>query len=73
VGRIKNEIDLMRPFTPLPVEPPAVEADVVAQTEDELQPLSDRDRDLFLNLLDNPPEPNDAFLKAAAAYRKRHG
>ena len=32
--------------------------------------LSDRDRDRFLDLLDNPPEPNDA-LKAAAAKRKK--
>jgi len=40
---------------------------------DALQPLSDRDRDLFLDLLDNPPEPNAAFRKAAEAYRERHG
>lgn len=41
--------------------------------EDALQPLSDRDRDLFLGLLDNPPEPTAAFHKAANAYKKRHG
>jgi hypothetical protein len=41
--------------------------------EDQLKPLSDRDRDLFLSLLDNPPEPTPAFLKAAKRYRKRHG
>ncbi len=26
-------------------------------------PLSDRDRDLILSLLDNPPEPNEALKK----------
>jgi hypothetical protein len=36
-------------------------------------PLSDRDRDLFLKLLDRPPPANKAFRKAAAGYRKRHG
>jgi hypothetical protein len=41
--------------------------------EDQLKPLSDRDRDLFLHLLDNPPEPTSAFLKAAKLYKKRHG
>lgn len=41
--------------------------------EDALLPLSDRDRDLFLDLLENPPEPNTAFRKAAEAYKKRHG
>lgn len=41
--------------------------------EDALQPLSDRDRDLFLDLLENPPEPNAAFRKSAEAYKKRHG
>ncbi len=41
--------------------------------EDSLKPLSDRDRDFFLNLLDNPPEPTPAFLAAAARYKKRHG
>jgi uncharacterized protein (DUF1778 family) len=36
-------------------------------------PLSDRDRDVFLAILDNPPPPNEALLKAAAKYKKRHG
>jgi uncharacterized protein (DUF1778 family) len=35
-------------------------------------PLSDRDRDFFLELLENPPEPTAAFLKAAASYKKGH-
>ena len=37
-----------------------------------LQPLSDCDRDLFLDLIENPPEPNDTFRKATEAYRARH-
>jgi len=38
--------------------------------EHEVTTLSDRDRDLFLALLDNPPEPNDALRRAAARYRE---
>ena len=34
--------------------------------------LSDRERDLFLSLLDNPPAPNDALKDAAEQYC-RHG
>jgi hypothetical protein len=30
------------------------------------QPLSDADRDLFLSILDNPPEPNEALRKLMA-------
>jgi hypothetical protein len=41
--------------------------------EDSVTPLSDRDRDLFLALLDNPPAPNEALRRAAAKHRKRHG
>ena len=33
--------------------------------------LSDRDRDLFLSLLDNPPEPNEALRRAAREYERR--
>ena len=33
--------------------------------------LSDRDRDLFLRLLDNPPTPNAALRGAAETYGKR--
>lgn len=47
--------------------------------EDELQfpeeaettSLSDRDRDIFISLLDNPPPANEALRKAAKAYRQR--
>jgi hypothetical protein len=41
--------------------------------EDTLKPLSNEDRDFFLNLIDNPPEPNEALRKAAARYKKRYG
>lgn len=41
--------------------------------EGHLAPLSDRDRDMFLDLIDNPPEPTAAFRAAARKYNKRHG
>ncbi|HEX8694730.1 MAG TPA: DUF1778 domain-containing protein [Longimicrobium sp.] len=34
----------------------------------ELTILSDRDRDRFLALLDDPPEPNEALRRAARRY-----
>ena len=33
--------------------------------------LSDRDRDIFLAMIENPPEPNEALKKAAQEYKKR--
>lgn len=33
--------------------------------------LTDRDRDIFLNMLENPPEPNEALKKAVKNYKKR--
>jgi hypothetical protein len=42
--------------------------------EDSVSPLSDRDRDIFLSLLDNPPRATKSFRRAAARYkRRRHG
>jgi hypothetical protein len=41
--------------------------------EESVAPLSDRDRDIFLALLENPPPANKAFRQAAARYKKRHG
>ncbi|WP_165227822.1 type II toxin -antitoxin system TacA 1-like antitoxin [Aquisphaera insulae] len=35
--------------------------------------LSDRDRDRFLDLLANPPEPGPTLLKAAARHKARRG
>lgn len=33
--------------------------------------LSNRDRDIFLKMLENPPEPNEALKKAAKRYKDR--
>lgn len=33
--------------------------------------LSTRDRDIFLKMLENPPEPNRALLEAVKEYKKR--
>ncbi len=33
--------------------------------------LSDRDRDIFLKMLEEPAEPNEALRKAAEEYKKR--
>ncbi|GEM_PF-830252 len=41
--------------------------------EETRRPLSDRDRDRFLAMLDNPPPPNQALRRAAAKYKRRHG
>lgn len=41
---------------------------VVAEHEQRV--LSDRDRDLFLKLLENPPAPNPKLRRAAASHRK---
>lgn len=48
--------------------------------EDELRfaeeartPLSDRDRDRFLALLENPPPPNEALKKLLRKPKRRHG
>ena len=35
--------------------------------------LSQRDRDRFLELLENPPSPNAALRKAVAEHRKQYG
>jgi len=41
--------------------------------EETASPLSDRDRDRFLDLLDNPPEANAALKRAAEKHAKYHG
>jgi uncharacterized protein (DUF1778 family) len=38
--------------------------------EHEQTTLSERDREVFLSLLDDPPAPNDALRRAAARYRE---
>ena len=35
--------------------------------------LSDRDRDLFLQIVDQAPRPSAALRRAAAGYKKRRG
>jgi hypothetical protein len=47
--------------------------DEVRFWEESIAPLSDRDRDLFLQLLENPPKANKALKKAFAEYKARHG
>jgi hypothetical protein len=42
-------------------------------SEETRPPLSDRDRDRFLDLLDNPPRPPAALRRAAARHSKRDG
>jgi uncharacterized protein (DUF1778 family) len=39
--------------------------------KESVPPLTDRDRDRFLALLDNPPAPNEALRRAAEEYNKR--
>jgi hypothetical protein len=46
--------------------------DEIRFAEEAASPLSDRDRDLFLSLLDNPP-PATESLKKAARKHKGHG
>ncbi len=41
--------------------------------EESAAPLSDRDRDLFLSLLNDPPPANEALRRAAAKHKRRHG
>jgi hypothetical protein len=38
--------------------------------EDSREPLSNRDRDIFLALLDKPPAANRALVRAVAQHRK---
>jgi uncharacterized protein (DUF1778 family) len=45
--------------------------DEVRFAEEMRTPLSDRDRDIFLDMLDNPPEPTEALRRAFAKYAKR--
>ena len=47
--------------------------DEVRFREETAMPLSDRDRDRFLDLLDNPPEANPALRRASARNRPPHG
>lgn len=48
-----------------------VPADEVKFIEESRAPLSDRDRDLFLALLDEPGEPPPTLRKAMAKHKRR--
>ena len=47
--------------------------DEVRFYEESANPLSDRDRDRFLDLLDHPPAANAALKRAAKRHAKPHG
>jgi hypothetical protein len=47
--------------------------DQIRFNEESSRPLSNRDRDIFLALLDKAPAANRAFRQAAAKNKKRHG
>jgi hypothetical protein len=47
--------------------------DEVRFAEETAVPLSDQDRDRFLELLDQPPKANAALRRAAAMRSRRHG
>ncbi len=50
-----------------------VAEDELPFAEETASPLSDRDRDRFLDLLANPPAPNPALQTAAARRKARRG
>ena len=47
--------------------------DQIRFAEETALPLSDRDRDRFLELLDHPPKANAALRRAALRRSRRHG
>lgn len=47
--------------------------DEVVFREEIVTPLSDRDRDRFLAILDDPSPPNKALRDAIKRYKQRHG
>ncbi|MBS0201529.1 MAG: DUF1778 domain-containing protein [Planctomycetes bacterium] len=50
-----------------------VAEDELAFAEESAPPLSDRDRDRFLALIENPPAPTSALKKAASRHKARRG
>lgn len=50
-----------------------VAEDELPFVEESACPLSDRDRDHFLELLANPPAPTPALKRAAARHKARRG
>ncbi len=58
--------------------PPASTRIVSAAVDEPVEPvrgrqLSERDQLALLELLRNPPEPNEALMRAARHYRERYG
>jgi uncharacterized protein (DUF1778 family) len=47
--------------------------DELAFAEESAALLSDRDRDRFLSLIENPPAPTPALKKAASRHKARRG
>ncbi|HEY9705379.1 MAG TPA: DUF1778 domain-containing protein [Allocoleopsis sp.] len=47
----------------------AAQADLIAYNK---LVLSDRDRNLFLELLENPPQPNQAMIKAMEKFQQKY-
>jgi hypothetical protein len=45
-------------------------SDAVLKNRDNIT-LSDRDRDLFLEALENPPKPNERLIKAFKTYEEK--
>ena len=50
-----------------------VPEDEMPFVEETSSPLSDRDRDRFLDLLAHPPAPTASLKKAAARHKARRG
>ena len=58
---------------PLGEDSKANELDELLFTETMRQPLSDCDRDIFLNLLEHPHAANETLKRAAAEHKVRRG
>lgn len=53
------------------IEKPELQQDEPSRDEGEFpKPLSERDSIRLIEMLENPPEPNEALKKAVARYRK---
>jgi len=52
---------------------PVIPEDEIRFYEESVAPLSDRDRDRFLDLLDYPPAPNEALRRAFKKHSQTHG
>jgi hypothetical protein len=48
-----------------------ISEDELAFAEEFAAPLSNRDRERFLELIDNPPAPTSAIKKAASRHKER--